>query len=110
MFLPISLAAALVGVGLAAVAALRPDTGIDGTLGAFLAVLGSVALAVAVGLLASARYPAGARGLLTWGAVLLATLTGLAAWFLMQDAVVVASVIACIALLLSGTEKQRTQL
>ena len=101
MFLLISIAAAMTGVGLAGAAALLADTGIDGTLGALLAVLGAVAVALSLGIVWAEKFPAGVRRFFVWCAALLAVLTGLAAWFLMQDALFLAMVVSFSALLIS---------
>ena len=107
MFLSISLVAALVGVGFAGSAAFGPDTGIDGTLGAFLALLGAVALTLTLIILSTLRVSARLRAVLVWLAGLLAILTGLAAWFLMQDALLGATVVSFLALLLRNATGQR---
>ena len=107
MFLSISLVAALVGVGFAGAAAFGPDTGIDGTLGAFLALLGAVALTLTLIILSTIRVSARLRAVLVWLAGLLAILTGLAAWFLMQDALLGATVVSFLALLLRNATGQR---
>lgn len=81
---------ALCGVALAGVAYLGTHTGVDGTLGALLALVG--ACAVMAGALVALLVPMRA-GLLAALDVLLvvgALLTALAAWFLMQDLFLVA--------------------
>lgn len=106
MLRSISFISALVGVGFAAAAALLPDTGIDGTPGAFLALLASVAVTLALGLVLFFKVPATAR-VFAWIAALLAVLTALAAWFLMQDALLVTMIVALLALLASGPNAER---
>lgn len=107
VFLLISLAAAIVGVGFVGAAALRVDTGIDGTFGAYLAIMGAVALTLSLAILWTAKLPARVRGIFGWSAVFLAMLTGVAAWFLMQDALFLAMVVAFLALLMSLATTQR---
>ena len=103
----VSFISALVGVGFAGAAALLPDTGIDGTLGAFLALAGSVAVITALGLLLFTAVPTQALGVLAGIAGLVAILTALAAWFLMQNALLAAMVITLLALLASGVTTNR---
>lgn len=107
MFLMISIAAAIVGSGLAGAAAFRPDTGIDGTPGAFLALMGAVAVALSLAFVWTVKFPAGVRHFFAWCAALFAILTGLAAWFLMQDALLLAMAVAFSALLISFATTQR---
>lgn len=109
MFLAVSLLSALAGLGFAAAAAFLPDTGIDGTIGAFLALLGAVGVTLALAVLAATKPPAKARDLFTVIAALLAILTAVAAWFLMQNVVLAAMVLSLLALLASvATDKQKT--
>ena len=107
MFLAISFLSALVGLGFAGTAALLPDTGVNGTIGAYLALLGAVGVILALGMLVTAKVPATARGVFGAIAAFLAVLTALAAWFLMQDAVLAAMVVSLLALLLSGVMAKR---
>lgn len=107
MFLLISLAAAIVGVGLAAVAAFQRDTGIDGTIGGYLALLGAVGVTVSLIVVWSGAFPAWARGFFAIVAGLVAILSGVAAWFLMQDALLAAMVTSLLALIVSGIFGQR---
>ena len=107
MLLAISFLAALIGLGLAAAAALLPDTGIDGTIGAFLAVLGAFSVTFALGVIVAKKGPFRARGVLSGVAALISILTAVAAWFLMQDAVLLAMVASLLALLANGTVAQR---
>ena len=99
MYFVISFIAALGGLALAAAAAFLPDTGVDGTYGAFLALLGAVGALLFIGLLATRRFSGTARRVLIGVAVLTAFLTALAAWFLMQDEMVVAFAVSLLALL-----------
>ena len=102
MYFVVSFLAALAGIAFAAAAAFLPDTGVDGTLGAFLALLGAVGLLLMVGLIATRRFSTSARRALIGMAALTSVLTGLAAWFLMQDEVLVAVAVSILALL-AGT-------
>ncbi len=109
MLLTISFLSGLVGICFAGAAALLPDTGIDGTLGSFLALLGTVAVALAVGMLATGKVPSKTRGVLVGLAALFSVLTALAAWFLMQDTVLATMVVSLLALLMSSaTAKRKT--
>ena len=107
MLLTVSFFSALAGVGFAAAAALLPDTGIDGTLGAFLAFAGAVAVAVVLGLLLGAWVPNRARGMFAGVAALVAVLTALAAWFLMQNALLGTMVLALLTLALGSFTSDR---
>lgn len=107
MLLSISFLAALVGVGFAGAAALLPDTGVDGTPGAYLAVLGAVAAALSLGLLVTVRMSVTARRALTVVAGVLAILTAMAAWFLMQNAVLSTMAVSVLALLFRGLRKHK---
>ena len=102
MLLTISFLSGLVGVCFAVAAALLPDTGIDGTPGSFLALLGTVAVTLAVGMLVTGTVPVKTRGVIFSLAALLTVLTALAAWFLMQDNVLVTMVVSFLALLMSS--------
>ncbi len=109
MLLIISLLSGFVGVCFAGAAALLPDTGIDGTPGSFLALLGAVAVTLVVGMLVSGKVPARTRGVVFSFAALLAVLTALAAWFLMQDTVLATMVVSLLALLTgSATAGRKT--
>ena len=107
MFLAISLFAALVGVGLAGAAVLLPDTGIDGTIGGFLALFGAVAVALTLSLLGIAKIPERARDAIAVVAAMLAVLTALAAWFLMQNELCFTMIVSVLALLLHGVSALR---
>lgn len=107
MFLPIAFLAALGGACLAAAAAFLPDTGVDGTVGAFLALAGAVASTALLGLFIVNRAPARLRGAVAAAVVFVEVLTGLAAWFLMQDALVIAMAVSAIALLASTLTARR---
>ena len=109
MLLIISLLSGLVGICFAGAAALLPDTGIDGTPGSFLALLGTVAGTLAVGMIVTGKAPSKARSVLFGLAALFTVLTALAAWFLMQDTVFATMVISFLALLMSSaTDARRT--
>lgn len=92
---------ALVGVALGAVAYFAPfgATGVEGTPGALLALIGAVAVTLG-GLLAMASGPRSRwRGLLNALIALGAALTALAAWFLMQYPFAVAMLLALLGLI-----------
>ena len=107
MYFFVSFIAALAGVVFAAIAAFLPDTGVDGTLGAFLALVGAAGLLSVVGLLAITRFSTFARRAFIWIAVLTSVLTGLAAWFLMQEEVLVAVAVSILALLAGSAVTER---
>jgi formate/nitrite transporter FocA (FNT family) len=107
MFHVISLLAALAGVALAGTAALMPDTGVDGSPGAYLALLGAVGVALALCLLVFARPSLGFAAVLAWSAGLISFLTALAAWFLMQDALLGAMVVSLVALIVGRVTVER---
>lgn len=107
MFLLISFLAALAGVALACAAALLGDTGVDGTLGAFLALFGTVAASVTLGLLITGKAPERVRGVLLGLAGLATLLTALAAFFLMQDVLLIAMAVSFMALLVSAATTRR---
>jgi hypothetical protein len=98
MYFAISLIAALVGLAFATAAAFLPDTGVNGTLGAFLTLLGAAGVLLFVGLLASRRLSRAARRALIGIAFLTACLTALAAWFLMQNEILLAFAVSLLAL------------
>ena len=95
---------------MAGAAALLPDTGINGTLGAFLAFAGAVAVTIVLGLLLIAWVPTKARGVFAGVAALVAVLTALAAWFLMQNALLATMVVTLLALLVSGVSADRKKI
>jgi hypothetical protein len=107
MYFIVSLVAALVGVVFAAAAAFVPDTGVDGTLGAFLVLFGTTGLLVAVGLLLVGSFSTPARRLLIGIATLTTIITGLAAWFLMQNEVLVAVAVSLLALVVASATMDR---
>lgn len=107
MLLAISFLSALVGMGFAGAAALLPDTGIDGTPGSYLALLGAVGSALLVGLLVAGIAPVRTRGFILGLATLTMVLTALAAWFLMQDSVLASMVLSLLALLISSATAER---
>lgn len=107
MLLTISFLSGLVGICFAGAAALLPDTGIDGTLGALLALVGTVAVSLAVGMLVTGKVPPKTRGALFGLAALFTVLTALAAWFLMQDTVLATMVVSLLTLLMSSATTER---
>ncbi|WP_265501478.1 hypothetical protein [Paracoccus beibuensis] len=74
---------AAIGLVIAAVAFFRPGSGVDGTPGAALAILGMLALTVAA-LLAGRMQPGRLRTFITVMILIGGLLTLLCAWFLMQ--------------------------
>ena len=109
MLLTISFISGLVGICFSGAAALLPDTGIDGTPGSFLALLGTVAVTFAVGMLVRGKVLVKARVVLFSLAALLTILTAVAAWFLMQDAILATMVVSLLTLLMSsGTTERKT--
>ena len=107
MLLGVSFLSALVGVGFAGAAAFLPDTGINGTPGAFLALFGAVAVTAALGLLMTVSLPPTARSILFAAAAPGAILTALAAWFLMQNVVAATMVLSVVTLTLDATTAKR---
>ena len=107
MLLTVSFLSALAGVVLAGIAALLPDTGINGTLGGLLVLAGSAAVAVALGVLLVRWVPEKARGVLAGFAGLVAILTAIAAWFLMQNALLATMIVTLLALLVSAVMPNR---
>lgn len=108
MFLPISFLSALAGVGLAGVAALMPDTGVDGTAGAYLALAGAVGVAALIGLLLIPGFvPPSLRGPVVVFVLLVMVLTGFAAWFLMQNLLLAGIALAAVTLLGSRATANR---
>ena len=108
MLLIVSFIFALAGVGFAGTAALLPDTGINGTPGAFLAFAGAVAASTLLGSLLVRWVPTKARWVFAGIAGLTTVLTALAAWFLMQNGLVATMVLALMALLVSRAMADRT--
>lgn len=100
-----------IGVLLAlnALAAPFGNTGVDGTLGAWLAFIGAVFVALSI-LLILSLAPAQGRWRLaaTLLALLAAILTGIAAFFLMQTLLAVTMVLTVIALGYAAISRERT--
>ncbi len=107
MFFLISILAAISGIGLAGVAAFQADTGIDHSIGAYLALLGTVGVTASLLIVWGGVGGAWMRGFFAFLAGFAAILTSVAAWFLMHDALVVAMVVSFLALVLSGVTRQR---
>jgi len=87
---------AVIGLVLAATAYFGPlgNTGVDGSIGALLALIGTVAATAGIVVTMLRPLPHRVRSLLTALVVLAAGLTALAAYFLMQFALAVAMVLA----------------
>lgn len=100
---------ALVGTALAANAYFGPfgTTGVEGTLGALLALIGAAAVTLGALLAMASRPRSGWRGLLNILLALGAGLTALAAWFLMQYALAVAMLLAFLGLLATAFASAR---
>jgi hypothetical protein len=107
MFLATSIIAAILGVALAGRAALLPETGVSGTPGAYLVLVGSAAVAFAAGLLISRRLSSLGRRIILALAILIGVLTVLAAFFLMQNALLAAMTVALVALVGDGMNLNR---
>lgn len=100
MLQSLAMVAALLGMGLAAYLWQVEGTGITGTAGALLALLGAGAAFLGAILAAMMRSWRRLRGVVTGLALLAATLTAVAAWFLMQNVLVIVMAVAALALLL----------
>jgi hypothetical protein len=98
-FLLLALGAAVAAAGLASWALFAPETGVTGTAGVVLALVGS--LAVGLGVLLLLRPGRRLRRVLVPLVVLAAALTALAGWFLMQWGLAVAMLVALAAVLLA---------
>ncbi|XBQ15446.1 MAG: hypothetical protein ABL308_10825 [Oceanicaulis sp.] len=98
---------ALIGVVLAALAYFGTHTGVDGTRGALLALIGAVCVTLGLGV---AAVPAVRGGLLAALLILIgigAALTALAAFFLMQYGFLVAMLVALAALIAAAVMSWR---
>ena len=93
---------ALVGIVFAGIACFAPlgNTGVDGSLGALLALIGTVATALGAGLLAFASLSPRWRTLLLVLSVTAAVLTAIAGYFLLQFALAGVMAAAALALVL----------
>lgn len=90
----VAVVASATGLGLALAAFVLDGTGVTGSPGAFLAILGTVAALLGLLMLGSLRLSRGvARGLVVL-TLLAAGLTALAGWFLMQHALTLAMALA----------------
>lgn len=90
---------ALTGLGFAGYAALVPDTGVDGTIGSYLALLGTVGVVLFVRLAVFLKLPSRNESFILGLIALSAILTGLAGWFLMQQGVVASMVVILVGVL-----------
>lgn len=95
----ITILALIAGVALALAAALVEGSGVDGTAGAVLAVIGTLAALVGVLVLDASRLSRRTRTAIGLLALLAAALSALAAWFLMQNILAAAMVLACLGIL-----------
>ncbi len=98
MLNPLVTLAAVAGLTLALLAVVMEGTGVTGTLGAWLAVLGAAAALVGVVLLAGVRLGRGMQRLIAFIAVLASGLTAVAAWFLMQNILAALMAFVCLAI------------
>ena len=99
--------AAFAGAVMAALAFLTPDSGVDGTPGAGLALAGAAAVAVGALVAMAPGVRGGWRGLLVALLLLGAVLTALAAWFLMRPAFAVAMAAAALLVLVAPFVRSR---
>lgn len=110
---PIALALlpSLLGVVIAAVAFLAPfgNTGVDGTLGAGLALVGSVAATMLIAIIVPRRLPRGWFNTLGILAMLAAVLTAVAGYFLMQTLLAAAMAATLVLVFAALTVGRRTR-
>jgi hypothetical protein len=99
MLQPIAILASIAGLGCALAAFLLEGTGVTGTAGAGLAVVGSAASLIGLLFLVFVRLSRGIFLFLSGLTVLAAALTALAGWFLMQDALTIAMAVAFVAII-----------
>jgi quinoprotein glucose dehydrogenase len=104
MFHLLAALAAFGGVVLGGYAWMVEGTGVDGTPGALLALVGAVAVWLASLALAVPGLRGWLRGLIRFLAILGAVLTAVAAWFLMQNLFAGAMALAAVALLLPAPQ------
>lgn len=97
----LAVVAAVAGTVLAVIAFVMPETGVTGSLGAILVIVGSAAAALGSLLLAAGRTDR-PRLLLVALTVLSAVLTAVAAWFLMQYPLL-GAMVAVVLLALAGS-------
>lgn len=109
MFRIAPLIASLAGLAIAAVALTAPfgNTGVDWTLGAWLAALGALATCVLIVVLMQGRFAAGWTLGLHIAALLIALLTAIAALFLMQTALMLLMVASAVTLAIAGVAHRR---
>lgn len=105
----LALVPAVVGVVLGAISYFTPDSGVDGTPGALLALVGAVCVALGSLIAMTTRLGGWASWTLNGLIGLGALLTAIAAWFLMQDPFAIAMVTALVGLTLAlALNKRRT--
>lgn len=107
--LALPLLAAFLGLVMAVVAFAAPfgNTGVDGTLGAGLAVLGALATTLLIAVLMTRRAGRRWAVILHGFGLLAALLTAVAALFLMQTALTVLMAVAFVTLLIAGVMPRR---
>lgn len=108
MLHPLAILVALAGLGLALAAFLAEGTGVDGSAGALLAVIGAGAMLAGLLLMRAVR-PGVLRGVLAALTVLAAGLTALAGWFLMQTALAAVMALATLVALAVALTPRRTR-
>ena len=101
MLLAFTAVASVIGVGLALMALLIEGTGVAGTPGAILAVIGALATLLGTLILLLGRPGLFVRRTIFGLSLLAAILTALAAWFLMQNILAIVMVVAALGLLFS---------
>ncbi|MBP1806306.1 hypothetical protein [Rubellimicrobium aerolatum] len=101
---------ALAGAVLGGRAYIAPDSGVDGTLGAGLALAGAVAVTLGALVAAIPEIRGGWRGLLGTLLVLGAALTALAAWFLMKPAFAILMALALLGVVVALLVRPRRRL
>ena len=108
MFYITSFIAAFAGLVLAAIAALMPDTGVNGTPGAFLTLAGAAAVCLVLVIIQNIKQRSRLRLALSVIMIIAAVLTSVAAWFLMQNGIVVAMAVAVLAFLAHGSATKKS--
>lgn len=109
--LALPLLAAILGLMMAVIAWTGPfgNTGVDWTLGAGLALLGTLATTIIIAILMTRRAPRRWSAVLHILGLLAALLTAVAALFLMQTALALSMAVAFVTLLIAGvTSRRRT--
>lgn len=103
VYYTLALVPAAIGAVLGAVACFAPGTGVTGTAGAILALIGAVAATVGSGLALAVRMPRGIARTLDVLTLFAAMLTAIAAYFLMQTMFATTMLLACVGLIAAAT-------